>query len=359
MTNGALRTVVVTGGAGFIGCAISGALANKFDRVVVVDILHPQIHHEGQRPAALHPDAELIKADVTDAEAWDRLLGQYSPDVIIHLAAETGTGQSLTESFRHTDTNVSGTAVMLDALHRSGKMPSRIVLSSSRAVYGEGAWCRRAGEIYYPGVRTRTQLEKGDWNFEGEPVAMSADRVRPGPVSIYGATKLTQEQILSIWCDAMRVELVTLRLQNVYGPGQSLKNSYTGIVSLFCQIARQGKEIPLYEDGKVIRDFVLIDDVANALIKAVDAPASATGKIFDIGCGVKTTIGEIADEISSIYNAPAPKITGQFRPGDVRHAYGDISAAVSNLQWEPRYTVAAGLRELSAWIDGQLSGDRT
>ncbi|MDQ0735513.1 NAD-dependent epimerase/dehydratase family protein [Arthrobacter agilis] len=348
------QTVLVTGGAGFIGTAISSGLAASFGRVVVVDNLHPQIHASGERPADLHASAELIRGDITDAGVWDSVLATVTPDVIIHLAAETGTGQSLEESTRHTMTNVVGTSQMLDALNRHKKLPRRIVLSSSRAVYGEGAW-RHTGtdSLFYPGQRTSATLDQAQWDFaDAEPTAMRADDVFPAPVSVYGATKLAQENVLLAWGKSYGVETAILRLQNVYGPGQSLINPYTGIMSLFCRMAKSGTSIPLYEDGEVRRDFILIDDVASALVAAATAP-SVSDTPLDIGSGEFQTIGTAAAIIAGYYSAPAPHVTGQYRQGDVRHAWADVSAAQQVLGWTPQYNLEQGISRLARWIDSQ------
>jgi dTDP-L-rhamnose 4-epimerase len=346
-------TILVTGGAGFIGCAISPALVEAFDRVVVVDNLHPQIHASGARPAELDAGAELIVADVAEAASWDQVLADVTPDVIIHLAAETGTGQSLEESTRHTHVNVVGTSQMLDGLNRHKKLPQRIVLSSSRAVYGEGGWQDPDGKIFYPGQRTSTTLDQAQWDFPGAaPVAMKASETFPAPVSVYGATKLAQEHVLQAWAKSYGVETVILRLQNVYGPGQSLINPYTGIMSLFCRMAMGGKSIPLYEDGEVRRDFILIDDVASAIVAGAVSP-TVQGEPMDIGSGEFQTIGTAAKLIAAHYNAPEPHVTGQYRQGDVRHAWADISAAEKVLGWTPQYNLAQGIDRLARWIDAQ------
>ncbi|MCA4132255.1 NAD(P)-dependent oxidoreductase [Arthrobacter sp. M4] len=346
-------TVLVTGGAGFIGCAISPALAEAFDRVVVVDNLHPQIHSSGERPSELHEAAELIVADVAEADTWDKVLADVTPDVVIHLAAETGTGQSLEESTRHTHVNVVGTSQLLDGLNRHGKLPRRIVLSSSRAIYGEGAWQKADGTVFYPGQRTSETLDKSQWDFpDSTPVAMKASETFPAPVSVYGATKLAQENVLQAWAKAYGVETVILRLQNVYGPGQSLINPYTGIMSLFCRMAMGGKSIPLYEDGEVRRDFILIDDVASAIVAGATSP-TVQGEPMDIGSGEFQTIGTAAKLIAAHYNAPEPHVTGQYRQGDVRHAWADVEAAQRVLGWTPRYNLAQGIERLATWIDAQ------
>ncbi|POH74607.1 NAD-dependent epimerase/dehydratase family protein [Arthrobacter glacialis] len=346
-------TVLVTGGAGFIGCAISATLVEAFDRVVVVDNLHPQIHASGERPAELAEAVELIVGDVTEAQTWDTVLATVTPDVVIHLAAETGTAQSLNESTRHAHVNVVGTTQLLDGLTRHQKLPRRIVLSSSRAVYGEGAWTRADGSTFYPGQRTSTTLDEGQWDFpDASPVAMKAATTFPAPVSVYGGTKLAQEHIIQAWAKSFGIETVILRLQNVYGPGQSLINPYTGIMSLFCRMAMGGKSIPLYEDGDVRRDFILIDDVASAIVAGA-LSATVQDEPMDVGSGEFQTIGTAAELIAKHYNAPAPHVTGQYRQGDVRHAWADVSDAERVLGWTPQYNLAQGIDLLANWIDAQ------
>ncbi len=347
---------VVTGGAGFIGCALSAGLAQRFERIVVVDRLHPQIHPKRVRPEALHPSVELVIADVCEAETWNRVLGDVRPHVVIHLAAETGTGQSLTESTRHAEANVIGTTQMLDALVRHSATPERIVFSGSRAVYGEGAWRRRAnGEVFYPGQRSSDQLASATWDFgDADPLPHDSLITQPAPTSVYGATKLAQEHILSAWALSFGAKLSILRFQNVYGPGQSLINPYTGIVSLFVRLAKAGQSIPLYEDGLMKRDFVFIDDVSAAVLSVIDDEGGAAG-VFDIGNGRATSIGEIASLISKRYGAPDPHVSGQFRNGDVRHASADISGTLSRLNWSPKWTAESGLDALCHWIDKQIA----
>lgn len=349
------KCCVVTGGAGFIGCALSTRLVDRFSRVMVLDSLHPQIHPKPVRPEALHPRAELRRADITEPGTWDELLAEVKPDLIVHLAAETGTGQSLTETSRHAHLNVYGTAVMLDALTRHGIAPKSILLASSRAVYGEGAWRRASGEVFYPGQRDAKQLARGEWDIpDAAPLPFSAERTEPRPTSVYGATKLAQEHVLSVWATAHGSALTLARLQNVYGPGQSLINAYTGIVTLFARLARDGRSIPLYEDGLMQRDFVYIDDVADALIAAIDRGAPGTAW-FDVGSGKAATIEEVAHFMARRYDAPAPHVSGAYRHGDVRHASCAVASTCRRLAWRPTHSLEGGLEALCRWIDGQLA----
>jgi dTDP-L-rhamnose 4-epimerase len=181
---------------------------------------------------------------------------------------------------------------------------------------------------------------------------MEATTVFPAPVSVYAATKLAQEHLLRAWANAFGVEAAVLRLQNVYGPGQSLSNPYTGIMSLFCRMAREGRSIPLYEDGEVRRDFVLIDDVARAVHAAAVSPTVAAEPV-DIGSGEHQTIAIAARLIAEHYGAPAPHVTSQFRDGDVRHAWADVARAQSVLGWAPQYDLRAGVTRLAEWIDAR------
>lgn len=349
------KICIVTGGAGFIGCALSAGLAERFDRVIAFDCLHPQIHKQQRRPNELAPGVELYQRDVREQAAWNELLSALTAvDTVVHLAAETGTAQSLTESTRHASVNVMGTTQMLDALNRAGKLPRQILLTSSRAVYGEGAWQRADGTVFYPGQRTAAQLAAGQWDFENA-VYLPADAATtlPNPSSVYAATKLCQENLLRVWGGATGVGVKLVRLQNVYGPGQSLTNSYTGIVSLFARLAKAGKAIPVYEDGEIVRDFVLIDDIRDAILKALESDATYT-RTFDIGTGRRTTILEIAQLIAKRYGAPAPVISGQYRNGDVRCGMCDASAARELLGFTAAYEVERGVGLLCDWIDDRM-----
>lgn len=345
------QCILITGGAGFIGSALSHALGGGELPVVAFDNLHPQIHPRRERPPMLAMDSGLVVGDVTSREDWDGLLAQYRPVIVIHLAAETGTGQSLTESTRHALVNVVGTAQMLDALSRHDMRPARMVLSSSRAVYGEGAWKRDDGSVFYPGQRDARMLSDGEWDFPGaESLAFESATTNAHPTSVYGATKLAQEHVLASWCKSFDVDCTILRLQNVYGPGQALGNPYTGIVPLFSRLAKSGQSIPVYEDGRMLRDFVYIDDVARAISQAAIGPGGID-RPLDIGSGSSMSIMELARFVAERYGAPAPHVSGQFRNGDVRHAACRPAAAMHALDWAPRVPAREGLERLCAWLD--------
>jgi dTDP-L-rhamnose 4-epimerase len=352
-------SVLITGGAGFIGSALARRLTGAGYDVAVMDVLHPQVH--GDRPALdLPASTQLFTGDVTHGPDIDAVLRLVRPAQIVHLAAETGTAQSLSEATRHGSVNVVGTTQLLDALSRSGHVPEQLVLASSRAVYGEGAW-ESGGQAFYPSARSHAQLLAGIWDPQGPtgdpavPLPSCAGRTEPRPTNIYAATKLAQEHILAAWASAHDTNLSVLRLQNVYGPGQSLTNSYTGIVALFARLARRKQALEIYEDGRIVRDFVYIDDVVEGLFAAIAKPATEP-RCVDIGAGVPTTIHELAQAIAAICNAPEPAVVAKFRDGDVRAARCDIAPSTKDLDWYPKWALEDGMRALIDWIGERPEG---
>jgi dTDP-L-rhamnose 4-epimerase len=321
-----------------------------------MDVLHPQVHGHNAE-VDLPPSVRLFTGDVTHAPDCDAVLRLFRPAQIVHLAAETGTAQSLSEATRHGAVNVVGTTQLLDALNRSAQVPEQFVLASSRAVYGEGAW-QCGSDVFYPPPRSHAQLLAGAWDPQGPtgdpavPLPSSAGRTEPRPTNIYAATKLAQEHILAAWTAAYDTNLSVLRLQNVFGPGQSLTNSYTGIVALFARLARERHALEVYEDGRIVRDFIYIDDVVQALFAAIEKPATVA-RCVDIGSGIPTTIHELAQQIASICAAPDPVVVAKFRDGDVRAARCDIEPAGVELGWSPKWTLEDGLRALLDWIGEQ------
>lgn len=349
------NTILITGGAGFIGCAVAHRLVSNGHKVIAVDNLHPQVHPTQKRPEALHPDVELLVADVCDADFWNGFMASHRPETVVHLAAETGTSQSLTESNRHAMVNVVGTTQMLDAFTRHDAIPKAIMLSSSRAVYGEGMWQAQDGARFYPSGRSHQQLSRAEWDFsrngqKARPLPHRASDVLPNPSSIYGATKLAQEHIIKSWCAAMQVSASILRFQNVYGPGQSPFNPYTGIINLFHRAAYAKQPIQVYEDGEIGRDFVFIDDVADSVVASVLKPAEGT-RLLDVGSGTATTILQAAQLIAALHGAPEPVICGKFRDGDIRWAVADAEPLASDLDVRAKVDFAAeGAKLVGDWL---------
>jgi dTDP-L-rhamnose 4-epimerase len=337
----------VTGGAGFIGTALVDKLASEYQSWTIYDNLLPQVH--GSNPVIpIGEGIDFINGDVRNFEELDSAIQKSSPTVVIHLAAETGTAQSADEPELHTDVNVTGTAKLIHAMNNLPVKPRLVVLTSSRAIYGEGPWVDTAGNVKHPLGRSVTALESSEWDYpELVALPVKAESTLPAPCNVYGATKLAQEHLLSSWCAAHGVVLVTLRLQNVYGPGQSPINPYTGVTNFFFNQARSGKSIPVYEDGAIYRDFVLIDDVVQAIATSLKSKNSA---VADVGSGVKHSIYEVASLISNIVDGPEPIVTGQFRIGDVRHAACDMT----NSEWvrdgKNPVQLEAGLKRLNEWL---------
>jgi dTDP-L-rhamnose 4-epimerase len=348
--------VLITGGAGFIGSALSQRLVDAGYDVAVMDILLPQVH-AGRQAIDLPPSVRFFTGDVTHAPDLDAVLRLFRPTQVVHLAAETGTAQSLSQATRHGSVNVVGTTQLLDALGRSGIVPEQIVLASSRAVYGEGAW-QCGSQIFYPRPRSHAQLVAGVWDPQGPngeravPLPHRAGQTEPRPTNIYGATKLAQEHLLGAWTAAHDTNLSVLRLQNAYGPGQSLSNPYTGVVPFFARLSRQQRPSEVYEDGRILRDLVFIDDVIDALFATIEEPAIES-RCLDIGSGIATSIHELARKIAAVFDAPEPVVVPKFRDGDVRAASCDIEPAKNELGWHPKWALDDGLRVLLEWIGRQ------
>lgn len=352
--------LLISGGAGFIATRVVSQL-DADTRVALLDNLHPQVHSNGTWPGTDHENVARYEGDVRDRDQWERAILAERPTVIIHLAAETGTGQSLTEATRHTAVNAMGTSQLLDALTATGHRPAQLVVASSRAVYGEGMWRTSDGTEFYPDGRTARQLEAHQWNPLGpngqpaEPVPHRAGATEPRPSNVYAATKLTQEHLLRAWGTAMNVPVSVLRLQNVYGAGQALDNSYTGVLTYFARQALAGQEINVFEAGGIVRDFVHVSDVANALIAASRRLPRGTSRTVDIGSGASGTLLEFASILAERAGAPAPRVTNDFRLGDVRAASADISAAAHELDYAPTVAFEDGVSELLAWARTELA----
>lgn len=343
--------VLITGGAGFIGCSLARRLVDLGLPVTVLDVLHPQVHGRVERPADLPRGAKLIIGDVTDPVAVADALADARPSTVVHLAAETGTAQSLRSASRHGLVNVVGTTRLLDAMAALDTPPRHVVLASSRAVYGEGQWCDEHGTVFSPGPRLPEDLAAGRFDPVGPTgspaVALPhrAGTTPTEPASVYGATKLAQEHLLSAWCAATSTALSILRLQNVYGPGQSLTNDYAGVLAGFARTAIAGDVIDVFEDGAIRRDFVFVDDASAAIGAAVLSPP-ARRRLVDIGTGESVSMLAVAAAIAATADAPPPVVSGRFRNGDVRAAGCDISAASAELRYRPIWSLERGLGAL-------------
>jgi dTDP-L-rhamnose 4-epimerase len=359
--------VLITGGLGFIGMRVATLLADRGRRVLLLDNLSSQIHgvvpNLASMPLFCDANVEVVRGDVCQIRDWGTILADVS--CVIHLAAETGTAQSMYEIFRYTDTNVGGTASLLDYLANHKHNVAKVVLASSRSVYGEGAYlCSRCG-LVYPSARSEVMFRARHWEprcptCEGTISATATpESAKTAPASIYAATKLAQEDLVRIASQALGIPAVIFRLQNVYGEGQSLKNPYTGILSIFSNQLRHGKMINLYEDGHESRDFVHVSDVARAINLAVQLDA-ADGCTLNVGSGSPTSVAQMAFLLRKRLDGKTePIISGQYRLGDIRHGYADIREIETKLGFVPEISLEEGLDRLVAWLQTQpLEPDR-
>lgn len=349
--------ILITGGAGFIGRTLAARLVASGHHVVALDTLTPQIH--GEIPAITLADGvEFVREDVRNLAARPELL--EGVDAVYHLAAETGTGQSMYRIAHYVDVNEMGTAALLEAIARCERRPRKLVLASSRAIYGEGAYVdpRQPDHILHPDPRTAEQLARGEWAFRADDgtelnPTPTPEWLPPKPGSVYAATKMSQEMLVATACSGMGVQTTLLRFQNVFGEGQSLRNPYSGIVSIFFNRARQGLPIHIYEDGRISRDFVHVTDVARACELALVAE-TADKAVYNVGSGVPTDISEVTKILLAEAGVEVPIIyDGQFRLGDIRHCVADLTAIRRDMGYEPGVTVEAGLQRFAAWAREQ------
>jgi dTDP-L-rhamnose 4-epimerase len=354
-----MNKILITGGAGFIGSNLALKLISKGYQVRVLDILSPQIH--GNTPELSSPlylsikgKVEFLKGDITDKHNIEEaIVGQ---DAIIHLAAETGTGQSMYEIKKYCDINIGGTALLLDILTNQDHSIKKIVFASSRAIYGEGKYeCTMDGPVY-PDARRDDHMKKGEFECRC-PKCGSLIKLMPTsedsqihPISVYGITKQTQEQMVFTVGKALGIPVVGFRYQNVYGPGQSLSNPYTGILSIFSTIMLQNREINIFEDGMESRDYVYIDDVVEATIMGLEKE-EANNHAFNIGTGVSISVNSVANLLLKNYNSMSRcRISGNYRVGDIRHNFADMRLAKEELGFRPSYDIEHGIEKFTSWV---------
>jgi dTDP-L-rhamnose 4-epimerase len=351
--------VLITGGAGFIGTHLARALLRRGHSVTVLDNFSPQIHGSNTE---LLPDLRgevcLIRGDVRDAAIWASGVGRN--EAIVNLAAETGTGQSMYEIAKYEQVNLGGTSFLYDLLSRnSNHAVERIVLASSRAIYGEGAYrCQEHGRIY---PQPRPSMEKKKSLFDPVcPVCGGACDSIPTPesapfqpTSFYGLTKQVQEQMTLLFGKTLDIPSFALRYQNVYGPGQSLKNPYTGILAIFSNQARANEPINIFEDGQESRDFVYIDDVVEATCRAIECPAPACAAV-NVGTGVPVSVSHVVEQIVSYFGSESSvSISGNFREGDIRHNCADTTYLKQVLNFVPEQGFDEGIKYFLEWVTTQ------
>ena len=331
-------------------------------KVRLLDNLSPQIHGAGSQPELTgvleEANIEMVRGDVCKRRDWVSALRDVSS--VVHLAAETGTGQSMYRIGDYTSTNVLGIAMLLDVLANDPHGVTKLVLASSRSVYGEGAYHCVVCGVVYPPMRSLVDLQGGHWDpicpvccGSVHPLA-TTELAKTSPASVYAATKLAQEDLLRIAASAQGIPFLIFRLQNVYGEGQSLHNPYTGILSIFSNRVRQGKEVVLFEDGQESRDFVHVSDVADAIALGVTSDGG-DGLTLNVGSGAQVSVETVAHSLCRAFNGSRTMvvISGQYRLGDIRHNYADISAIQRHLGFTPSVPLDEGIARFVHWVQTQ------
>ena len=357
-----MKKVLITGGAGFIGSNLALKLKNKGYEVVVLDNLSKQIH--GKDPeksytySLIKDKVKFIKGNVKDRTAWDEALTD-DIDLVIHLAAETGTGQSMYEIEKYVDTNIKGTSILLDKIVNEKLNVKKLIVASSRAIYGEGKFrCAEHG-IVYPESRKDEDMKKGDFNVKcpicekNVKMELTDEESKSHPTSVYGYTKKAQEELSILIGKSINLPVVAFRFQNVYGPGQSLKNPYTGILSIFSTQIKNGNDINIFEDGKETRDFVYIDDVTDAIILSIDND-NANYNVFNVGSNEKLDVLTIANTLKEKYNSNVNiKVSGNYRLGDIKDNQADLTKIHDLLGYVPKVNFKEGISNFVDWVENQ------
>jgi dTDP-L-rhamnose 4-epimerase len=354
-----MRRVLITGGAGFIGSHVADALLERGDQVRVLDSLEPQVHAHGSPPSYLHPGVELVVGDVRDAGAVRAAL--RGVDLVVHLAAAVGVGQSMYAVEKYTSVNACGTAVLLEALSRNPV--ERLVVASSMSVYGEGLYMTEDGSVAEAMPRTLEALRRREWeprDADGRPLTPlpTPETKTPTLESVYALGKYDQERLCLMLGRAYGISTIALRFFNVYGPRQALSNPYTGVLAIFASRLLNGKPPLIFEDGLQQRDFVSVHDVTHAVLLAMDR-VDVRDTALNIGSGRAVTIRHVADVLAAALERPVePLITERHRVGDIRHCFADIARATAELGYRPRVSLEDGMKQLAGWLEGQTADDR-
>ncbi|GLH68730.1 nucleoside-diphosphate-sugar epimerase [Geothrix rubra] len=345
---------LITGGAGFIGTHLSRRLLAEGLEVAVLDAFTPQVHGDNRDLAPdLRGAVRLVRGDIRDEAALRRALAGV--EAVVHLAAETGTGQSMYEVARYSEVNLQGTAQLMDLLvNDPDRRVRHLVVASSRAVYGEGRYRCPLDGVVFPPARSRVALALGRFEPACPVCGLPLDRLPttedtpPAPTSFYGLTKLVQEKMGLLFGGTLGISTHALRYQNVFGPGQSLQNPYTGILAIFSGLARSGETLRIFEDGLESRDFVHVRDVVEATWRALNTEAPEPVAL-NVGSGVATTVAEVAEGIvRHLGSRSRIQVTGEFRIGDIRHNTADLTRVREQLGFTP---TTAFQEDLEAFLD--------
>ncbi len=336
-------------------------LTARGHQVRVLDNLSPQIHGAAPESSPLYRSVEgrveFVRGSVTSKDDLSAALEDI--DTVVHFAAETGTGQSMYAIHHYSEVNIGGTVLLLDLIANRPFPVKKIVVASSRAIYGEGKYLCREHGFVSPSSRLPDDMARGDFAVHcpvcsTEVTLVPSDEATPvRPSSVYGITKLTQEQMVLTVGKALGISAVALRYQNVYGPGQSLSNPYTGILSIFATRIRNGKGINIFEDGTESRDFLFVDDAVSATVRAIDFESPIV-EAFNVGSGYATDVTTIAATLQRLLGIAVPtQITGQFRVGDIRHNVADLAKIRSMLGFEPQVSLEDGMKQFVTWVKAE------
>lgn len=356
------KKVLVTGGAGFIGSHMVDKLIENGHEVRIFDNLDKQVHKSGKKPPYLNDNAELVKGDVRNKKQLKKALEDI--EGIFHFAAAVGVGQSMYELNYYIETNVVGTSNLLELLVNSDHDVKKIIIAASMSSYGEGSYrCENCG-IVEPPLRVEGQLNEKKWEvFCPSCKKMLAPLPTPetkiqSPNSIYALTKKNQEEMALMIGKTYGISVVSMRFFNVFGTRQSLSNPYTGVGAIFLSRIKNKKPPFVYEDGLQTRDFISVNDLVEANYMAFNS-TNSDFETFNVGSGKPVSIKKVAQTISEKLGSNIePKITGEFRKGDVRHCFADISKITSKIGWKPKTSFESGIKELVDWSKNQNAVDK-
>lgn len=354
------RHILVTGGAGFVGSHLVDALVAAGHQVRVLDSLTTQVHGQGA-PDYLSLEAELVRGDTRDVAVVRRALEGI--DVVFHLAAAVGVGQSMYEIAHYVSANTQGTAVLLQELLNRKNRVQKLVLASSMSVYGEGRYlCANCG-LVSPELRSAEQLRSKQWEVTCPDCRLRLTAVATDESknlqssSIYALSKKSQEEMCLLFGRTYGLPVVALRYFNIYGPRQALSNPYTGVAAIFASRLLNGNSPLVFEDGKQLRDFVSVHDAVQATMLAMERP-QADGVALNVGSGEPISIADVAAALGQALEAGvAADLTEKYRSGDIRHCFADITAAREVLGYEPRVKFKEGMENLVRWLRSQQPED--
>lgn len=356
------QRILITGGAGFIGSHLADELLRHGYRVRALDLLSPQVHGPtGKRPDYLADEVELVVGDVCDRETVSRALAGV--DAVYHLAAAVGVGQSMYQIAKYTEINNLGTATLLEALSERRGDIQRLVVASSMSIYGEGLYRNAVGQVVEGTSRLQPQLQAHEWEVcdsDGQPLIPlpTPETKTPSLASVYALGKYDQERMCLMVGQAYGIPTAALRFFNVFGTRQALSNPYTGVLAIFASRLINDRPPVIYEDGRQLRDFVSVRDIAQACRLAMEV-TEAAGRVFNVGSGRSYSVLDVARKVARALGKEhiEPEISGKYRVGDIRHCFADISLAREVLGYEPTTTLDDGMAELAEWLRDQVADD--